>query len=158
MRLTYNTQSIQDSLNELLLFHVIICLVAICIGLVAAFFLARHITRPIKKIIEDVNIIASGDLEHRIRLTEITEFSVLERSINTMVDSLKSALQQVKDSEILRRDIIDQLPVAVFMKSVKDGKYVLWNKTSEEIFTISASEVIGRTDKESLFNRGCNYH
>jgi PAS domain S-box-containing protein len=65
-----------------------------------------------------------------------------------MVDSLKSALQQVKDSEILRRDIIDQLPVAVFMKSVKDGKYILWNKTSEEIFTISASEVIGRTDKE----------
>jgi signal transduction histidine kinase len=34
------------------------------------------------------------------------------------------------------------------MKRVKDGKYVLWNKTSEEIFTISASEVIGRTDTE----------
>ena len=148
VEITYNTRSIQNSLNELLLFHVIIGLVAICIGLVAAFFLTRRITRPIKKIVEDVNIIASGDLDHRIGKTEISEFVVLETSINTMVDSLKTALQQVKDGEILRHDIIDQLPVAVFMKSVMDGKYVLWNKTSEEIFNISASEVIGRTDKE----------
>ena len=148
VEITYNTRSIQDGLNELLLFHVIVGLVAIGIGCIIAFFLTRRITRPIKKIVQDVNIIAGGDLEHRIGQTDITEFVVLETSINTMVDSLKLALQQVKDSEILRRDIIDQLPVAVFMKSVKDGKYVLWNKTSEEIFTINASEVIGRTDKE----------
>jgi len=148
VEITYNTRSIQDALDELLLFHVIVGLVAIGIGCIIAFFLTRRITRPIKKIVQDVNVIAAGDLEHRIGQTDITEFVVLETSINTMVDSLKLALQQVKDSEILRRDIIDQLPVAVFMKSVKDGKYVLWNKTSEEIFTISASEVIGRTDKE----------
>ena len=148
VEITYNTRSIQDGLNELLLFHVIVGLVAIGIGCIIAFFLTRRITRPIKKIVQDVNVIAGGDLEHRIGQTDITEFVVLETSINTMVDSLKLALQQVKDSEILRRDIIDQLPVAVFMKSVKDGKYVLWNKTSEEIFTINASEVIGRTDKE----------
>jgi len=148
IEVTYNTRSIQDSLFRLMLFHLIVGLLVIGLGCAGAFFLTRHITRPIKKIVEDVNIIASGDLEHRIGQTDITEFTVLERSINTMVDSLKSALQQVKDGEILRRDIIDQLPVAVFMKSVKDGKYVLWNKTSEEIFTISASEVIGRTDKE----------
>jgi PAS domain S-box-containing protein len=148
IELTYNTRSIQNELNNLLIFHVIIGIVAIGIGCVIAFFLTRYITRPIKKIVNDVNVIASGDLEHRIGQTEITEFVVLETSINTMVDSLKHALQEVKDSEILRRDVIDQLPVAVFMKSMKDGKYVLWNKASEELFNLKASEAIGRTDKE----------
>jgi PAS domain S-box-containing protein len=48
--------------------------------------------------------------------------------------------------------MIDQLPVAVFMKSVKDGKYTFWNKASEQIFNIPATEVIGRTDLE-LFSQ-----
>jgi PAS domain S-box-containing protein len=48
--------------------------------------------------------------------------------------------------------MIDQLPVAVFMKSVKDGKYTFWNKASEQIFNIPAAEVIGRTDLE-LFSQ-----
>ena len=48
--------------------------------------------------------------------------------------------------------MIDQLPVAVFMKSVKDGKYMFWNKASEQIFNLPATEVIGRTDPD-LFSQ-----
>ena len=47
--------------------------------------------------------------------------------------------------------MIEQLPVAVFMKSVKDGKYIFWNKASEEIFDLHASDVIGRTDPRVFF-------
>ena len=148
IEITYNTQSIQDSLNRLLLFHLIIGILAIAIGIAMAVFLTGHITRPIKKIVEDVNIIASGDLEHRIGKTQSSEFAVLENSTNKMVDSLKRALQQVKDGEILQKEIVDQLPVAMFMKSRSDGKYLFWNKASEQIFDLPASEVIGRTDKE----------
>jgi PAS domain S-box-containing protein len=69
-----------------------------------------------------------------------------------MVDSLKNAFRNVQEGEILRREMIDQLPIAVFMKSVKDSKYVLWNKASEQIFDRPATEVIGKTDKE-LFSK-----
>jgi PAS domain S-box-containing protein len=147
IEVTYNTRSIQDSLFRLTLFHLIVGLFAIGLGCAGAFLLTRHITSPVKKIVEDVNIIAGGDLEHRIRKTDISEFVVLESSINTMVDSLKSAMQDVKDAEILQHEMIDQMPVAVFMKNVKDGKYVLWNKASERIFDRSESEIIGKTDK-----------
>jgi PAS domain S-box-containing protein len=34
------------------------------------------------------------------------------------------------------------------MKSAKDGRYIFWNKTSEQIFGLKASEVIGKDDKE----------
>jgi PAS domain S-box-containing protein len=69
-----------------------------------------------------------------------------------MVDSLRNALQQVKDEENLRREMIDQLPVAVFMKTGRDGRYLFWNKASERIFELKASDVIGKSDQE-LFSK-----
>jgi len=150
--ITYNLQLIQDALNRLILFHIVTGIAAISIGCALAYEFSRRITRPIKKIVDDVDIIAHGDLEHRIGSTQITEFAILENSTNMMVDSLKLALQQVKDGEILRREIIDQLPVAVFMKSIEDGRYTFWNKACERIFELEASKVIGRTDQE-LFSK-----
>jgi PAS domain S-box-containing protein len=150
--ITYDLQLIQDALNRLILFQIVAGIAAIIIGCALAYGFSRRLTRPIKKIVEDVNIIAHGDLEHRIGTTQSTEFAALESSINMMVDSLKRALNQVKDGENLRREIIDQLPVAVFMKSVQDGRYIFWNKASEQIFELEAAEVIGKTDGE-LFSK-----
>ena len=152
VQITYSTQLIQNALNQLILFHLIIGIIIISIGCAIAFVLSQRITRPIKEIVDDVNIIAQGDLEHRIGLTQSTEFAILENSINMMVGSLKDSIMQVKEGEILRREMIDQLPVAVFMKSVKDGKYTFWNKASEQIFNLPATEAIGRTDLE-LFSQ-----
>ena len=152
VQITYSTRLIQEALNQLIFFHLIIGIFIISVGCALAFFLSRRITRPIKEIVDDVNIIARGDLDHQISTTQSTEFAILENSINMMVGSLKDSLKQVKEGEILQREMIDQLPVAVFMKSVKDGKYTFWNKASEQIFNIPATEVIGRTDLE-LFSQ-----
>jgi PAS domain S-box-containing protein len=148
VQITYSIRLIQDALNQLIYFHLILGILIISIGCAIAFVLSQRITRPIKEIVDDVNIIARGDLKHRIDATQSTEFGILENSINMMVGSLKDSIKQVKEGEILRREMIDQLPVAVFMKSVKDGKYTFWNKASEQIFNLPASEVIGRTDPE----------
>jgi PAS domain S-box-containing protein len=152
VQITYGTRLIQEALNQLIFFHLIIGILIISIGCAIAFFLSQRINRPIKEIVDDVNIIARGDLDHRIGTTQSTEFAILESSINMMVGSLKDSIKQVKEGEILQREMIDQLPVAVFMKSVKDGKYTFWNKASEQIFNIPAAEVIGRTDLE-LFSQ-----
>jgi PAS domain S-box-containing protein len=148
VQITYSIRLIQNALNQLIYFHLILGILIISIGCAIAFVLSQRITRPIKEIVDDVNIIARGDLKHRIDATQSTEFGILENSINMMVGSLKDSIKQVKEGEILRREMIDQLPVAVFMKSVKDGKYTFWNKASEQIFNLPASEVIGRTDPE----------
>jgi len=148
IEITYSSQLIQDSLNKLIFYHLVIGFAAISLGMILAFVLTRHITRPIKKIVQDVNIIASGDLEHQISSTQSTEFTILENSTNTMVGSLKAALRQVNDGEILQKEMIDQLPVAVFMKNIKDGRYTFWNKASEQIFDRPASDIIGKTDRE----------
>jgi len=148
VQITYSMRLIQEALNQLIIFHLIVGIFIISIGCALAFVLSQRITRPIKEIVDDVNIIALGDLDHRIGTTQSTEFAILENSINMMVGSLKDSIKQVNEGEILQREMIDQLPVAVFMKRVKDGKYTFWNKASEQIFNLPATEVIGRTDLE----------
>jgi len=152
VRITYSTQIIHDALNQLIFFHLIAGILIISIGCALAFVLSQRITRPIKEIVDDVDIIARGDLDHRIGATQSTEFAILENSINMMVGSLKDSIKKVNEGEILRSEMINQLPVAVFMKSMKDGKYTFWNKASEQIFNLPATEVIGRTDLE-LFSQ-----
>jgi PAS domain-containing protein len=144
--ITYNTKLIQDALNRLVLYHLLVALVAVVIGCILAFILSRRMMLPIQAIVADAGIIARGDLEHRIGETPSSEFAVLEQSINTMVDSLKSAFQKMKDDEIFQKEMIDQLPVAIFIKRADNGRYVYWNKTSERLYQIPANRVIGKTD------------
>jgi len=146
--ITYNTRLIEDALNHLLIYHIVVALIAIITGCILAFFLSRYMTQQIQAIIEDVDIIARGNLNHRIRETKNIEFAILETSINTMVDSLKAAFQKMKDDEIFQNEMIDQLPVAIFITRASDGKYLFWNKMSEKLFGIPVSEALGKTDAE----------
>jgi len=148
IEITYNTGMIQDALNNLLLYHLLVGILALCIGCGGAFVLSRYLTRPIHEIVDDVNTIAKGDLDHRIGHTESLEFEVLEQNINTMVDTIQDSLIELNNGKLLQQNIIDHLPVAVAMKEVESGKYVYWNKVSEKFYGLSATEVIGRTDPE----------
>jgi signal transduction histidine kinase/HAMP domain-containing protein len=146
--ITYNMDLIQNALNRLLISHLLLAILAVCVGCIIAYFLSRRMTRPIQAIVKDVGVIAGGDLDHRIGTPESSEFAILAQSINTMVDSLKTAFQKMKDDEIFQKEMIDQLPVAIFIKRADNGEYVYWNATSERLFRIPGSKVIGKTDRD----------
>ena len=148
IEITYSGKQIQETLDQLLLFHLLTGTVAILIGAVIAFFLSRRFTRPIQEIVSDVEIIALGDLTHRVRPTDNRELSILESSINAMVDSLRTAFVQMKDDEIFKNEVIQQMPVGIFIKRVDDGRYIFWNRANEQLFAIPATTILGKTDRE----------
>ena len=148
VEITYNDSMLETAYQGHMQSLLLISILALVIGICSAFLLSRYLLKPISAIVRDVNRISEGDLDWKISSTNVTEFQVLENSINTMVESLKSSIKQVKEGEVLRREIIEQLPVAIFLKSVKDGKYIFWNKASETIFNLPAADVIGKTDAD----------
>ncbi|MCK9580953.1 MAG: PAS domain-containing protein [Methanoregula sp.] len=148
VEVTYSEDLIQEYLNQLLLYHLLTGAAAILIGCIIAFFLSRWITRPVQEIVSDIEIISHGDLDHRIRPTENREFTLLENSINTMVDSLRQALLKMQDDEIFKKEMIDQLPVGVFIKRVDSGHYIFWNRTCERMFAMPAAMILGKTDRD----------
>jgi PAS domain S-box-containing protein len=148
VELTYDTGRLQDTINRIVFVNILFGGCALIIGCVLAYGLSRRMTRPIAKIAHDADVIAGGDFEHRIGTTQAQEFAILEKSINTMVDSLKEATQRLNDDEIFHRDLIDQMPVGIFLKKMDTGRYIFWNRASEKIYERSAKDVIGRTDVE----------
>jgi len=148
VELTYDDAMLERAFFEHMKFILLVFLLALAVGLCGAFLLSRNLTKPISGIVKDVNRISDGNLGWKISSTDVAEFQDLELSINTMVSSLKTAFREVQDEKMFQMEMIDQLPVAVFMKSIQDGKYVFWNKASEEIFDLKASDVIGRSARD----------
>jgi PAS domain S-box-containing protein len=99
VELTYNTQLVNDALNRLLLTRLVIALTALMIGLVAALLISNYLTRPIREIVEDVDLVAQGELDHKIRTSTGKEFQRLEISINAMVSTLKDTIKRQKEVE-----------------------------------------------------------
>ncbi len=148
VEITYNDAILEKAYEEHIQDLLFIAILTLVIGICIALLLSSYLSKPISKIVKDINRISEGDLNWKISPTNVAEFGVLENSINTMVESLKSSIKQVKEGEVLRREMIEQLPVAVFLKSVNDGKYIFWNKASEQIFNLPAADVIGKTDTD----------
>ena len=67
--------------------------------------------------------------------------------------SVKKAQERALiESKNFLQTVINQLPVSLSVKNY-DGEYILWNKKSEELFGVSAQEVIGRSAYRSDLNK-----
>ncbi|WP_317063889.1 sensor histidine kinase [Methanoculleus caldifontis] len=99
VELTYTTAPLDARLAEMRFGHAFVVLLSSLIACCIAVPVSRRITRPVREIVDDVNQIARGDLDHRIRISTGTEFARLESSIGAMVDSLKENIRRLRESE-----------------------------------------------------------
>jgi len=104
VEIIYDDALIFQSQQQLIAFHLLVAGFGLILGIIGAFSLSRYLTRPIAQIAADTDIIAHGDLDHRIASTKGSEFGILERSINALVLSLKGMIQQLKHSESKLRE------------------------------------------------------
>lgn len=148
VEITYTTKPIQTALDRLLLFYLIVGIMAIFLGLGIAIILSRHLSDPIRSMVNDVDQISKGDLERKVESPHIWEFRILEQSINTMVASIQQSFAATRESEEFFRTLLDQLPVAVFVKKAPEGTYLFWNQSCEQLLGISAKDAVGKTDRE----------
>lgn len=97
---TYSTKRLDDQIfsvwmNEILSTAGLSLLLILVLGLVCI-----KISRPFSNFVEDVNAIAEGDLDHKIRSGRGgREFVQLERSVSNMVARLKETIKKVRESE-----------------------------------------------------------
>ena len=68
------------------------------------------------------------------------------------ISEKKKQERAIIDAKNFLETLINQLPVALSVKNY-DGKYIVWNKKSEELFGASSADVIGRTSYRSDINK-----
>ncbi len=62
------------------------------------------------------------------------------------ITDLKRTEEALRESQHLLQTLFAHLPVAVLLKTAREGRFVLWNAASELLFGLRAEEVVGKTD------------
>lgn len=100
IRIKYSTKDIYNRLTQKTIYHILSAVIGIILSIVITYIVAHRIADPIHELIEDVNIIANGNLKHKIKLNTKNELRVLEKSINKMVNSTVQHLEDIKEREM----------------------------------------------------------
>lgn len=119
IELTYTTTPLQQKLNTLFISQLTISLLAVLLSIVLAYGGSRYISRPISEVVEDIDQIARGDLDHTIRHTKGIEFSKLENAINAMVLALKENIRRAHESEEALRHYSENLETTVDQRTAE---------------------------------------
>ena len=111
--IVFSTKPLNDSINLLLFNVVVLCLLGVGLGVFFAYYVSYFLTRPVKAIIADVDYIAEGHLDHPIQEARSVETENLRRSVNILVERLKSEIERLKqtsgelDSELKRTQEVE---------------------------------------------------
>ena len=143
IELTYTDQPIKEALASSIRYHLFLGLVALLACTLLTSVSIRNLIRPTRKMIEDVNTIASGDLDHPITSPFGKEMIGLEESISAMVSRLKNTITELRTSEEKYRALVESAN-SVIIRSAPDGTIRFINEYAQEFFGYTASEIIGK--------------
>ncbi len=77
---------------------------------------------------------------------------------HTDIDELKRAEEEVQRQKHVVDRIIENLPVGMFAKSVKDDfRYIIWNRQMEKIFDQPRTQMLGKNDFDHFDKKEAGY-
>jgi len=115
-------------------------LIALFIGALISYFLAKTITNPIKEISQTADEIAGGNLEKRIFLNRRDEMGRLAWAINKMTEKLKEEIRTVRNRSQRLETILQNMVSGVLVIS-ENGLVEGINPEAEKIFEISWEKI-----------------
>ncbi len=97
--ITYHDRILQERIRFLLIYHLILAGIAIIGGALLSLLISRRIMQPIEELVEDVDRVADGDLDHVIRTGVSVELLILQKSVIRLVSSIHDLVQHLKEEE-----------------------------------------------------------
>lgn len=98
VRMAMLTNTLDEVRNELLLAFVVILAVALVVGGVAAYLIAKFTTRPVIRVAEAASVVARGDLSQQVEATSKDELGTLAESFNSMSQNLANMIKGIRDA------------------------------------------------------------
>lgn len=113
----YSTRPLEDALSLLALEHFLIAVLAIGLGVLFAGLLATVMTRPIRGLVDDIERVADGDLDHPLSDAGTAELGLLRQSIDRMTGRLREQLAAIRASEQRVREQNESLERRVYERT-----------------------------------------
>ncbi len=155
-RIEYDTTFLEQHLSAIRIFHILVALIAAILGLFIAYLLAYHISRPVQRIIDDINRIARGDLRHRVSYSGSPEFSRLETSLNfliaylnDLISNLQEKEQYLRESKEAYKNLVEELNEGIWIVD-EDERTTFVNTRMAEMLQATPEEIIGKGTMEII--------
>ncbi|GAA0137732.1 sensor histidine kinase [Paenibacillus sp. YSY-4.3] len=79
---------------------IIVGLIAAVLASIVAYMIARHVTKPLRELITEMNRVERGDLSGRMDMKNRGELGVLSRVYNNMLNSISRLITEVYESKL----------------------------------------------------------
>jgi len=144
--LGYSLSSLEIGLEAAKNTITIITMLVMILGLVLASFFGNFITKPLTKMVETVNKIASGNLSLRAKALTKDELGYLATSFNNMLDMIQSSQKELENkNEELSEEITIRKIAEQNLKISENRFRLIFHKSNDFIFL---SEIVNNnTDK-----------
>ncbi|MEA3352720.1 MAG: ATP-binding protein [Campylobacterota bacterium] len=142
-RIALSKEEINQSLYNVTLDGIIYTFIAILVGVLFAYFMAKGVTQGIYKIVSTIKQAKKGDQNSRSALNRKDEIGTLSQEFDNM-------LQKLSEQNTLINSVIDSSPDLIFYKDYYnfDGIYIGCNSSFSEFVGKSKEEIVGKTDLE----------
>lgn len=120
-------------------------LIIILVGILG-IFIAWTITRPVQQMTKAVETILDGHLDLKLDIQSQDEIGKLAQTFNLMTEKLKGTLDGLYKGESFLNDIVENLPLMIFVKDASELRFVRFNKAGEDLLGFSHDEMIGKND------------
>ncbi len=143
IELTYTDQPVREALASSVSSSLTLGLLALVGCAALAVITVRRLTRPIGKMVEDVNAIAGGDLDHPFTPPIGEEMINLEESVSAMVTRLKDTITRLRASEENYRTLV-QSANSIILRTDAGGRVTFINDYAQKFFGYTAAEITGK--------------
>jgi len=92
--------NVMAPINTMRYMSILIGIIAVIIGIIVAYYIANYIAKPILKLRDSANIIASGDLTETVSIENDDEIGELTDAFNKMVYNIKKLVVNINDSAL----------------------------------------------------------
>lgn len=140
-RVGLGQEKIVKGLNIITFNGVIYILIAILIGAIFAYFMAKGITRGLHQLVEVTEEIKQGNFTRRSTLERKDELGQVSHNFNLMLDTIDESNQKLKEAYKENDRILATIDDVLYRVDL-NGNLILWND--------HLCEVTGLTDKEIL--------
>jgi len=135
--------AVEKSVNHVTLTVILATVVAAMLAMLAAGFIARATTRPIREITRASKKIASGELRQKILIRSHDETGQLAQAFNEMSLNLNKSVGEISTERTRLATILANMTDGLIMMDA-EGKIILANQASERLFGFQEKDTISK--------------
>ena len=146
---------VEDLVNQVIIVLVIAIIIATGLVILAAWFITRMTTRPLREITRAARELASGKFGEKIMIDTRDESEELGHAFNEMSARLQEMLDTISGDKARLDSIMDNIADGVILTD-SEGNLVITNQAAEKLFNIKGEAVKAKSFIETVRDHEIN--